>query len=77
MAFKMKGAPFAKGKKTIIAGQHIKRNEDGSYEDSDAGTPIADPKGKLKIDGDGFVADIDYVMKNGKIKREKKNDQYK
>ena len=77
MAFKMKGAPFAKGKKTIIAGQHITKNRDGTYEDSETGAPIADPKDKLKITGDGFVADMDYVMKNGKIKREKKNDQYK
>ena len=47
MAFKMKGAPFAKGKKTTIAGQSIK-NENGKYSDADTGAPIADPKGKLE-----------------------------
>jgi hypothetical protein len=73
MAFKMKGAPFAKGKKTTIAGQHIKKNKDGTYEDSDTGAPIADPKGKLEIDAQGFVTDNDYVMKNGKIVRQKNN----
>ena len=73
MAFKMKGAPFAKGKKTTIAGQHITKNPDGTYKDSDTGASIADPKGKLEIDAQGFVVDNDYVMKNGKIKRQKKN----
>tara|TARA_B110000211_G_scaffold132229_1_gene151738 strand:+ start:470 stop:688 length:219 start_codon:yes stop_codon:yes gene_type:complete len=72
MAFKMKGAPFAKGKKTTIAGQSIK-NENGKYSDVDTGAPIADPKGKLEVDAQGFVVDNDYVMKNGKIKRQKKN----
>jgi hypothetical protein len=71
MAFKMKGAPFTKGKKTIIAGQSVS-NKDGVYSDADTGAPIADPKGKLEIDDQGFVVDNDYVMKNGKIKRKKR-----
>ena len=68
----MKGAPFAKGKKTI-AGQHITANPDGTYKDSDTGEDILDPKGKLKIDDQGFVVDNDYVIKNGEIKRQKNN----
>jgi hypothetical protein len=70
MAFKMKGAPFAKGKKTIIAGQHIK-NDNGEYSDVNTGVNIADPKGKLKIDDQGFVEDNDYVIRNGKVVRVK------
>ncbi len=67
----MKGAPFAKGKRKIIAGQNIK-NENGKFSDVDTGEEYTDPNNKLKINDQGFVIDNDYVIgPNGKVKRQK------
>ena len=71
MAFIMKGAPFAKGRKTV-AGQSIK-NENGKYSDVDTGEVYTDPDRLLKVNAQGFVEDNDYIVnRKGEIKREKK-----
>ena len=58
------------GKKSV-AGQYLEKTK-GGYKDVDTGKVYKDPNGVVKMDKNGYVMDLDYVLSGDTIQSVKR-----